>query len=103
MQYIPGSHKWGEVMGYDFEGGAAVNAGVDVSKAVPVELGPGEAVFHHSLAMHYAGPNNTDVPRRAYITRFMPANTVYRFRKEGRDSQEQEGEPYSGEDSPILV
>ena len=103
MQYIPGSHHWGEVMGYDYEGGAAAKRGIDLSTAVAVELQPGEAVFHHSLSMHYAGPNNTDTPRRAYITRLMPAETVHRFQRADRDSKELEGTPFSDEDYPVLT
>ena len=90
-------------MGYDYEGGTAAKRGIDLSKAVAVELQPGEVVFHHSLSMHYAGPNNTDTPRRAYITRLMPAETVHRFQREDRDSKELEGAPFSDEDYPVLT
>ncbi|MEM7531789.1 MAG: phytanoyl-CoA dioxygenase family protein [Chloroflexota bacterium] len=37
---------------------------------VPVPCPAGSAVLHHSYIMHYAGPNITDQPRRAYICVF---------------------------------
>ncbi|HEY2933682.1 MAG TPA: phytanoyl-CoA dioxygenase family protein [Acidobacteriota bacterium] len=104
MHYLPGSHTRGELVPYDYEGGAGVvKAGVDTSAAVAVEMQPGDVTFHHSLTLHYAGANQTTQARRAYITRYMPAQTVYRFRKPGRDDKEREGEAFSDLDYPIIV
>lgn len=36
----------------------------------PVPLLAGDAVVHHSRTLHYAGPNTSPVPRRAYILEF---------------------------------
>jgi ectoine hydroxylase-related dioxygenase (phytanoyl-CoA dioxygenase family) len=37
---------------------------------VPVPCPAGSVTVHHSYCMHYAGPNASDHPRRAYITVF---------------------------------
>ena len=103
MRYIPGSLKWGELLNYDYEEGAgAVKAGVDTSNAVAVEMKAGEVTFHHSLTVHSAGANTTDRARRAYIVRYMPEQTVYRVRKEERDSEAKEGQPFPDEQHPII-
>jgi len=103
MQYLPRSHTWGELLGYDYNDGAnVVRKGIDTSGAVAVEMHPGEVTFHHSLLIHYAGPNTTDKRRRAYITRYMPAETVYRFRNPERDSKERDGQPFDDKEYPIL-
>jgi ectoine hydroxylase-related dioxygenase (phytanoyl-CoA dioxygenase family) len=38
--------------------------------SVACELPPGGATIHSSRTLHYAGPNTTDEPRRAYILTF---------------------------------
>lgn len=106
MQYVPGSHKWGELMGYDHgDGQNYLRKGVDVSGAVAVEMQPGEVVFHHSLTVHYAGPNTTDQPRMAYICRYMPAESRYR-RAElvygGQADESLVGQLFGDQDHPVL-
>jgi ectoine hydroxylase-related dioxygenase (phytanoyl-CoA dioxygenase family) len=102
MQYLPGSHTWGELLDYDYgDGSNVINKGIDTSGAVAVEMEPGEVTFHHSLVIHYAGPNTTERPRRAYITRYMPSETVYRYRK-SRDNAERNGLPFDETEFPVL-
>jgi ectoine hydroxylase-related dioxygenase (phytanoyl-CoA dioxygenase family) len=36
-------------------------------KPVPIETKAGEAIFHHPLALHGSGENNSDRPRRAFV------------------------------------
>jgi hypothetical protein len=43
---------------------------LDPSKAVACPIPPGGATIHHCRTLHYAGPNTTDSPRRAYILIF---------------------------------
>ena len=78
MQFVPGSHRW-EVLPHHSIGhdprvhGLEVDA-ADTSNAVACPLAPGGATVHHNRTLHYAGPNRSDTPRRAYITGFgLPA------------------------------
>ena len=41
--------------------------------AVAVPIAAGAATFHHPRMIHYAGPNSTDQPRRAYANEFQLA------------------------------
>lgn len=78
MQFVPRSHREEVVphhsIGHDprvhgLEVDAAETAG-----AVACPLPPGGATIHHNRTLHYAGPNQSDIPRRAYIIGFgLPA------------------------------
>jgi len=75
MQFVPGSHKLPVAphrsIGNDPRvHGLEIASDVDVSGAVACPLPPGGATFHLSSTLHYAGPNTTDTPRRAYILGF---------------------------------
>jgi ectoine hydroxylase-related dioxygenase (phytanoyl-CoA dioxygenase family) len=71
LQFIPGSHHedihWHKHINDDPTIHGLVTEEVDPSKAVACPLQPGGATFHHCRTLHYAGPNTTDNPRRAYI------------------------------------
>ena len=41
--------------------------------AIPCPLPPGGATIHHCRTLHAAGPNGSDIPRRAYILAFRSA------------------------------
>jgi hypothetical protein len=75
LQFIPGSHRW-EILEHQSIGGDTRVHGLEVaepfdrSAAVPCPLPPGGATFHLNRTMHYAGPNNSEIPRRAYIIGF---------------------------------
>ncbi len=76
MEFVPGTHK-SEVMPHRPIGGDARIHGLelnsdafDLSKAVACPLPAGGATFHLSRTLHYTSPNNSDVPRRAYILGF---------------------------------
>ncbi|MBM3261994.1 MAG: phytanoyl-CoA dioxygenase family protein [candidate division Zixibacteria bacterium] len=88
MQFIPGSHRLDILphhhVGYnpkihalEVDDGAA-----DLSGAVACPLFPAGATFHFSRTLHYAGPNRTETPRRAFIFGF---GTPPRRRKTSRD------------------
>ena len=75
MSFVPGSHKLPIVphrsIGNDPRvHGLEIAADVDVSNAVACPLPAGGATFHLSSTLHYAGPNVSDIPRRAYILSF---------------------------------
>jgi len=83
MWYIPGSHLHGLV---PHRAAAIRTAGssphkvgttfvvdsVDTSKAVICPIPAGGATLHHSRTLHYAGPNESDDYRRAWILHFGP-------------------------------
>lgn len=74
MQFVPGSHKE-EVLSHhtiNFDPrihGLEVDA-ADTSRAVACPIPAGGATIHHNRILHYAGPNHSDIPRRAYILVF---------------------------------
>lgn len=71
LHFIPGSHHddvhWHKHIDDDPTVHGLLTEDVDASKAVACPLPPGGATFHHCRTLHYAGPNITDNPRRAYI------------------------------------
>ncbi len=71
MQFIPGSHKMEVQPHHSINNDPRVHGleidHVDASTAVACPLPPGGATFHHSRTLHYAGPNRSAMPRRAYI------------------------------------
>ena len=74
MQFVPGSHQQQVLTHHSINDdprihGLEVDA-VDVSTAVACPIPAGGATIHHNRTLHYAGPNDSDVPRRAYILIF---------------------------------
>jgi ectoine hydroxylase-related dioxygenase (phytanoyl-CoA dioxygenase family) len=71
MQFIPGSHRSQVRRHRHIDNDPSVHGlvtdEVDPSQAVACPIPVGGATFHHCRIMHYAGPNTTDRPRRAYI------------------------------------
>ncbi len=71
MQFIPGSHKgevrWHRHIDNDPTVHGLVTDEVDPAQAVACPIPAGGATFHTCRTMHYAGPNRSDHPRRAYI------------------------------------
>lgn len=71
MWFVPGSHRL-EVLphhsiGHDPRVHGLEVEGADVTQSVACPLPAGGATFHHCRTLHYAGPNASDLPRRAYI------------------------------------
>jgi len=52
----------------------------DTSSAVPIPMRRGGMSFHHPRTLHYARPNSTDRPRRAYANEFQSAPITRRQR-----------------------
>ena len=83
MQFIPGSHRWGEFAPISFAGdGPPLRELVsDAQRAawrpVPVELQAGDCTWHHGLTAHYTRPNTTDHVRRALVTIYIPEGITY--------------------------
>ena len=74
LHFVPGSHRGDLLPHRHINDDPSVHGlftdQADTSTAVPVPLAPGGATFHHPRTLHYAGPNTTDRPRRAYANEF---------------------------------
>lgn len=83
MQFVPGSHRWGEFAPISFGGdGPELMELVSEEQrarwnAVPVELKAGDCTWHHGLTFHYTRPNTTDRTRRAVVTIYIPDGVHY--------------------------
>ena len=109
MQYIPGSHKLGELTAPGAESRENYKkAGIDFSKPAIIPMKAGEVLFHHSNIIHYSAANVTDRPRRVYITRYMPGDSVYRYRPElehlyeGWHLKQRQGQRFSEDEFPMV-
>jgi len=76
LQFVPGSHKLDQLPHHSIDHNPRIH-GLEVDDpeqraktAVPCPIPAGGATLHASYMLHYAGPNNTDVPRRAYTLVF---------------------------------
>jgi ectoine hydroxylase-related dioxygenase (phytanoyl-CoA dioxygenase family) len=75
MQFIPGSHK-SEILPHHSINhdprvhGLEMDELPDPKLAVACPIPAGGCTIHHNRTMHYAGPNRSDVPRRALILGF---------------------------------
>ncbi len=73
LQYVPGSQRWGLLDKPDLAGNmmGIMDYLSEEQKLqfnpIPVETKAGEAVFHHPLALHGSGANNSSNPRRAFV------------------------------------
>lgn len=111
MWFLPGSHRLGRQEPVDLgttsdEGPLSLlPPGFRSVKPVAVELKPGSCTFHNGLTFHYAGPNTTDIPRRAIVTIFIPAGTTYRKHPHivGDRGGLQPGEEFHGPLFPVLA
>ena len=78
MRFIPRSHR-GPVLAHRSPGddprvtALECTGGFAPEDAVPCPLPPGGATIHHCRTLHSAGPNASDIPRRAYILAFRSA------------------------------
>jgi ectoine hydroxylase-related dioxygenase (phytanoyl-CoA dioxygenase family) len=77
MQVLPGSHlkpyRHAELT--ESNRLREIQAPVDESKVVVVDLKAGECLFHHCQTLHYTQPNTTEHQRRAFIIHFMVPGT----------------------------
>ena len=80
MRVVPGSHIGAVVPHRDTYGehnllsrGQEIAAGVDESRAVDVELLPGQMSLHHAKLFHGSAPNRSDRRRVGFSIRYIPA------------------------------
>jgi ectoine hydroxylase-related dioxygenase (phytanoyl-CoA dioxygenase family) len=115
MSFLPGSHRWGRLAAGTLPGDLLASLeGVRLLvpedrrenlQPVTIELKAGSCTFHDSLALHFAGPNQTDKPRQGFIINYMP-NDV-RFSGKSHVTTDPldlaVGQPIAGELFPILA
>jgi len=78
MWFLPGSHLAPVLPHRHMNDDPAVAVlelvdDIDTSAAVPAPLPAGGISFHHPRTLHYAGPNTTDRPRRAWANEYQSA------------------------------
>lgn len=74
MQFMPGTNRMDVLphhkIGHDPRVHGLEVDQVDTAKVVACPIPAGGATIHHCRTLHYAGPNRSDIPRRAYILLF---------------------------------
>jgi non-heme Fe2+,alpha-ketoglutarate-dependent halogenase len=81
MEVIPGTHLLSQVPHRDtfakdnmLTRGQEVAVDVDATKAVTIELRPGEMSLHHVLLVHGSAPNLSPVRRIGFAARYIPTS-----------------------------
>lgn len=81
MSVVPGTHKMDQIPHRDtfdeknlLTRGQEVAVDVDASKAVRLDLKPGEMSLHHVRLVHGSPPNNSDDRRIGFAIRYIPTS-----------------------------
>ena len=83
LQFVPGTHKHGrlESISLTTEGESVVERfkeqGYTAPEPVVMPMRAGGVTFHHGCTFHYAGPNRTGTPRRAFAIIYIPDYTCF--------------------------
>jgi ectoine hydroxylase-related dioxygenase (phytanoyl-CoA dioxygenase family) len=78
LHFVPGSHRYGrqEPISLTVEGESIIDRmharGFRVAEPVSMEMAAGGVTFHHGCTFHYAGPNRSGNPRRAFAIIYIP-------------------------------
>jgi phytanoyl-CoA hydroxylase len=76
MQVIPGSHNLGEIQRRNPKQAWFDDDEIDTSNTVHAELAPGDALLFHSRVLHGSDRNETDMPRRSFIFRYIDVSDL---------------------------
>ena len=109
--FVPASHKFGilEPIRLGVEGESIADKmreqGHDVAEPVAMEMAAGGVTFHHGCNFHFAGPNRTDQPRRAFAIIFIPDSVTFTGGKDAAGATEEmtAGGPWDHPLHPILA
>lgn len=81
MEFVPGSHKWGQLKHGEQEIPGSINAGaqaiekmIDTSGKVFAPIRAGEVSLHHTLIAHNSPPNRSADRRIGYGISYIPAH-----------------------------
>ena len=78
LHFVPRSHQFGkqEPIKLGVDGESIVDKmqeqGFEVEAPVAQEMEAGGVTFHHGCNFHYAGPNGSEAPRRAFAIIYIP-------------------------------
>lgn len=89
MRVIPGSHLGGSAQYRNLVSSTSVFneelVEVDESRAVNIELAPGECSVHASTLVHGSPPNRSTQRRCGYTMRYMPTTVRFDHERKGRE------------------
>ena len=81
MEFIPGSHRLGQLQHMRDSAPGAINAGarsisqpIDTAKAIFAPIRTGQASLHHTLVVHNSPPNRSDDRRIGFGISYIPAH-----------------------------
>ena len=111
MQFIPGSHQYGKLapikLGVDGESVVEKmkQEGQPVGEPAVMDMPAGGVTFHHGCLFHYATPNRSDRPRRAFAIIYIPDYAVFTGGREaaGAGEEMEAGKPWDHPLHPILA
>ena len=111
LHFVPGSHRYGrqEPISLTVEGESIIDRmreqGLSVAEPVAMEMAAGGVTFHHGCTFHYAGPNGTDNPRRAFAIIYRPDYVTFTGEKDAAGGQDEmtAGGPWDHPLHPILA
>ena len=111
LHFVPGTHSYGLLppIALGVEGESIVDKmkekGYEVPEPVAAEMEAGGVTFHHGCSFHYAGPNKTDTPRRAFAIIYIPDYTRFTGGKDaaGAEDEMEPDSPWIHPLHPILA
>ena len=111
LHFVPGSHKFGklEPIKLAHEGESIVarmqERGFDLPEPVAIEMPAGGVTFHHGCNFHYAGPNHSERPRRAFAIIYIPDYVIFAGEKDaaGAAAEMVPGKPWEHPLHPVLA
>lgn len=111
LHFVPGTHKFERLEPIKL--GAADESiidkmrerGYDVPEPVIMDMAAGGVTFHHGCTFHYAGPNQTTAPRRAFAIIYIPDYTTFTGTHDaaGAGAEMQVGGPWDHPLHPIVA
>ena len=110
MHFVPGSHKFGKQEGISLttQGESIVQKmkerGHKVAEPETIELPAGGVTFHHGCNFHYAGPNLSDKPRRAFAIIYIPDYVLFTGKNDAAGAQDEMeiGKPWDHPLHPVI-
>ncbi len=111
LHFVPGSHKFGRLDPVRL-GKADIGIvdrmkrqGHELADPVAMEMKAGGVTFHHGCNFHYAGPNRTSEPRRAFATIYIPDYVMFTGGNDaaGAGDEMEAGGPWDHPFHPILA
>ncbi len=111
LHFVPRSHKFGllEAIKLGVEGENIADKmraqGHDVADPVAMDMEAGGVTFHHGCNFHFAGPNGTEQPRRAFAIIYIPDSVTFTGGREaaGAGDEMTAGGPWDHPLHPILA